>query len=111
MIVRSLKEIVSAHNAKAAISEVILSNCSDLSCTNLFCEKVGQACICKLERVMERVDLSNVKKVDISGNQLDMVPPFIGRCNNIEELVISNNKISSLPDFINNLSNLKAVKS
>lgn len=49
-------------------------------------------------------NLSELRKLDLSGNELEMLPIEIGNLSQLRELYFSNNKIADLPATINNLS-------
>ena len=57
-------------NAKT-VEHLVLKRSEDLICRNLFCEKVGEVCICRLSSVIEK--LPNLKILDLSNNNFLIV--------------------------------------
>lgn len=111
MIVRSLRDLVASSKVPRAIENIILKSCEDLVCRNLFCEKIGKSCLCRLEHALASpfVDLTSVKSVNLSSNKLESLPPSISKMNNLEELDISENSFTELPHFLLSLDKLSRV--
>ena len=85
------------------VRNILLSASEDLKCVNLFCEKVGGPCICRIERVLARNDLrSTVHSVDLSVNKLTQLPPSLYKLSSMKVLNLRNNDIVDLKteDFI-----------
>ena len=81
------------------VRNVILSASEDLKCVNLFCEKVGGPCICRIERVLARDDLkSSVEILDLSVNKLTQLPPSLYKLNAMKTLTLRDNDLENL-DF------------
>ncbi len=108
MLHRSLIEVVSSSGA--VVKSLVLRSSPDLVCNNLFCEKVTQPCICRLDRVLKSKKLIDLIHLDLSHNKLAALPPSIDVLKNLEELDISNNNFSELPSSILSLPNLKILK-
>ena len=51
----------------------------------------------------------NLKKLDLTGNNLKTIPPEIGQLTELKTLNLGKNPITSLPDEIANLSNLNTL--
>ena len=64
-------------------------------CNNLLCEKVGEPCICRLSRALER--LPALVRLNLSGNGLVGLPDSICALQQLQHLDLSNNSIQQLP--------------
>lgn len=89
------------------IESLDLRESSDLLCVNLMCEKVGEPCICRLSGVLER--LPQLKRLNLSQNQLTSIPESIGKLGQLRSLDLSNNKLIDLPSTLRQLSNLQVL--
>jgi Leucine-rich repeat (LRR) protein len=79
------------------VKNIILSGSEDLKCVNMFCEKVGGPCICRIERVLSRDDLKDtVEELDLSSNNLSRLPPSLYKLNSLKVLNLSDNQLESL---------------
>ena len=68
----------SPHSTATSLSQAVrqaetvdsldLQRSPDLLCVNLLCEKVGDPCICRLSRVLER--LQHLQRLNLANNQL-----------------------------------------
>ena len=80
-----------------AVSAIVLSSSEDLRCVNLFCEKVGGPCVCRIERVLARDDLTkSVEHLDLSLNSLTQLPPSLFKLNHLKTLVLRDNDLATL---------------
>jgi Leucine-rich repeat (LRR) protein len=104
MTARSLRDIV---KMEGKISSLLLKSSKDLVCTNLWCEKVTGPCICRLQRTLDKVDLSMLTKLDLSGNKLTELPPAVKDMVSLEELDLSDNAFVVEPPELSKLSLLK----
>jgi Leucine-rich repeat (LRR) protein len=92
------------------VEKVILRASKDLICANLFCEKLGDPCICRLERALARAgSLSNINFLDLSDNKLRSLPPAVFKLSHLQHLNLSNNMLQVIS--CEELSNLKALLS
>ena len=97
--VRSLLQLTQSKLVK----NVYLSSSEDLKCVNLFCEKVGGPCVCRIERILARDDLTEtVEALDLSLNQLTQLPPSLYKLNKLKTLNLRDNDLASLKadDFL-----------
>ena len=97
--VRSLLQLTQSKIVK----NIHLSASDDLKCVNLFCEKVGGPCICRIERILARNDLvETVETLDLSLNQLTQLPPSLYKLNKMKKLNLRDNALESLKadDFL-----------
>jgi Leucine-rich repeat (LRR) protein len=104
--VRSLLQL----SQNKIVKSVVLSASEDLKCVNLFCEKVGGPCVCRIERVLARKDLAKtVETVDLSQNKLTQLPPSLYNLNEMKSLSLKDNDLTILKaaDF----SSLKKLES
>ena len=77
------------------MQELDLRASRDLVCNNLLCEKVGEPCICRLSRALER--LPALSRLDLSGNGLVGLPDSICALQQLQHLDLSSNNIQQLP--------------
>ena len=80
---------------------------TDLICTNIICEKVGDPCICRLSFALER--LKNLTSLNLSCNKLTALPASIGSLRSLERLDISENDLAELPPSLSELQALRVL--
>ena len=105
--VRSLLQL----SQNKLVKNVFLSASEDLKCVNLFCEKVGGPCVCRIERVLAREDLAKtVETVDLSRNKLTQLPPSLYKLNEMISLSLRDNDLTTLKaeDF-SSLTKLESI--
>jgi Leucine rich repeat len=105
--VRSLLQL----SQNKLVKSVFLSASEDLKCVNLFCEKVGGPCVCRIERVLAREDLAKtVETVDLSRNKLTQLPPSLYKLNEMISLSLRDNDLTTLKaeDF-SSLTKLESI--
>lgn len=93
------------------VKNVFLSASEDLKCVNLFCEKVGGPCVCRIERVLAREDLAKtVETLDLSLNKLTQLPPSLYKLNEMKSLSLRDNDLTTLKaeDF-SSLTKLESI--
>ena len=95
VIVKSLRELMTAITEQKRLRGIILNASADLICNNLMCEKVTEPCICKLERVLQHVDTDNIEIMDLSNNNLKDLPPSMHNFTNLKQLNVSGNLLSA----------------
>jgi Leucine-rich repeat (LRR) protein len=106
MILHSLAEVLAC---KQLVRGVVLRSSQDLLCTNLFCEKVSEPCVCRLDMVLSKKKLVDLKILDLSNNKLHLLPPIIGSLVQLEELNLSGNCLLEVPEFVLSLPKLKVL--
>lgn len=111
MIARSVRDLVSASGGSLAIETIILKSSQDLVCRNIFCEKVGLPCLCKLEHALSspHLDLGHIKRLDLSSNKLSSLPPSLEKMVHLEELDLSDNSLNFLPPQVKRLKRLNLL--
>lgn len=90
-----------------SVETLNLEHSPDLLCVNLMCEKVGDPCICRLSRVLEK--LRHLKGLNLSGNKLTSLPESISQLERLQYLDLSNNNLQMLPVSIQQLTELKVI--
>jgi len=100
-IAKSLTDVV---KLKGAVSSLVLRASKDLVCTNLWCEKVTGPCVCRLERTLQKIDVSGLKHLDLSGNRLTELPPSVRGLTALREIDLSDNDFASVPGELAGLS-------
>lgn len=74
---RSVADVMAHDAGTGHLVRLILSGSKDMICNNLFCEKVTQPCVCRLDRVISMKKLSHVQILDLSNNNLSALPPSL----------------------------------
>eukprot|EP01041_Mallomonas_annulata_P013666 gene13666-29056_t len=109
MIANSLQQALSITRSKLSITALILNSSADLKCTNMFCEKVTLPCLCRLESVLQKLDSSELVKLDLGNNGLTDLPPSISSLTSLQELYLSDNNLTTLPDTFSKLHELRVL--
>ncbi|KAH9110332.1 hypothetical protein LEN26_013784 [Aphanomyces euteiches] len=89
-----------------AVRELILRQSEDLLCRNLMCERVGDACMCRLSIVLEK--LPNLTTLDVSANRLPALPPSVFQLGRLEELVLAKNQLGD--DVFKDMHNFQRLR-
>ena len=55
------------------------------------------------------VDLSLLSRIDLSYNNISLLPPFIGELKLLRELWVHNNPLTHLPSFLSNCEELEVI--
>lgn len=71
------------------------------------CEKVGEACICRLARVLSLTP--EVERLDLGKNDLTALPEEVFKLSKLRSLDLSHNRLSTLPPSILQLSQLEVL--
>ena len=87
------------------VNTLNLQESPDLLCVNLMCEKVGDPCICRLSRVLEK--LHHLEGLNLAGNSLISLPESVGQLEQLQYLDLSNNNLQKLPKSMQQLRRLK----
>lgn len=105
--VKSLMQLMQTKTVKS----IFLSASEDLKCVNLFCEKVGGPCVCRIERVLARDDLSmSVETLDLSVNKLTQLPPSLYKLSNMKVLNLRDNDLATIvPKDFSSLIGLESI--
>lgn len=106
-MIRSLAEVISS---RQPVTAVALRASKDLLCTNLFCEKVSEPCVCRLDRVLQMKKMNALKLLDLSNNKLNVLPPSLAELRELEELDISGNCLPEVPQFVLSLPKLRVLR-
>eukprot|EP00959_Pyramimonas_sp_CCMP1952_P146337 3063422-Pyramimonas_sp.AAC.1 len=107
----TLEEDSRAHSLAEALRKagkvkvLDLTQSSDLTCMNLMCEKVGDPCICRLSRVLERTP--NVEVVSLAKNRLEQLPDALWTLKELRSLNLSDNSLRDLSTQIAQLAKLR----
>lgn len=84
VIARSLKE---AAKLGSATTSLLLRSSEDLVCRNLFCAKLGGACVCRLAVHLSR--LGGLRELDVAENDLGVLPESVFNLSELQHLDIS----------------------
>ena len=99
-----------------ALAAIDLAAADDCVCVNLMCERVGDACVCRvaagLEKVARRGGSASVRSLSLAGNRLPSLPPSIGELSALTDLDVSHNELTALPaaDVWRRLPRLRRVR-
>ena len=92
----SVKSLLQLSQSKL-VTSIVLRASEDLKCVNLFCEKVGGPCICRLERAISKDSLAlTVESMDLSHNNLTQLPPSLAKLVQLRSLDLSTNNLTTL---------------
>jgi len=79
----------------------------ELRCTNLMCEKVDEACVCRLSRVLER--LPGLQSLYLARNRLEELPASLWEATALRHLDLSANRLRQLPGGVRKLVSLETL--
>ena len=108
MIAKSLNCLLKAKK-DICVEHIILNNSADLICNNLWCEKVTKPCICRLERVLETANLTNIRTLELVNNGLEQLPPSIEKMKQLRVINLSNNNFTRIPSVLSSLPHLENI--
>lgn len=110
IVAKSIRDLITISQSNL-IEVISLSKSSDLICKNIFCEKVGFSCLCKLEHALNSpsLNLNKIKSIDLSFNNLHALPPSIEKMINLQVIDLSGNELKKLPKYFITLEKLTKV--
>ena len=103
-VLRSLKEAARAPREVVALD---LSRSPELVCLQIACAHVGEPCVCRLSRVLER--LVAVRRLDLSSNNLHVLPETVTALPQLRWLDISGNPLAELPAGLAGMARLETL--
>ena len=103
-VVRSLLEA----NRSPAMKALDLRSSPDLQCVNMMCEKVGEACVCRLSRVLEK-NGQELRSLCLADNKLTQLPGVVFELPNLQVLDLSGNALHEIPEAVVNMKSLKVL--
>jgi Leucine-rich repeat (LRR) protein len=103
-VVRTLLEA----NRSPSMKALDLRNSSDLQCVNMMCEKVGEACVCRLGRVLEK-NGQELRSLCLADNKLTQLPAIVFELPHLQVLDLSGNALEEIPESVVNLKSLKVL--
>lgn len=106
VVARSLIDLL---RFKEKTIELLLPRSLDLVCNNLMCEKVTQTCLCRLERALQSANPRHLQVLDLSGNNLNSLPPHVLTLHELRILNLSNNNFKTIPKELGKLTNLNKI--
>mmetsp|Transcript_28603 Transcript_28603/g.91703 ORF Transcript_28603/g.91703 Transcript_28603/m.91703 type:complete len:119 (-) Transcript_28603:183-539(-) len=86
---------------------VALSKSEELVCKNIMCAKLGEACVCRLLRVLQRAP--QVTELRLDGNNLNTLPDLEDVLPDLELIDLRHNAFTEVPDFLHRMPKLKEV--
>lgn len=94
------------------IEELHLDATQDLRCVNIFCSKVGGACVCRLARFLEqtRDRLSSIEHMSLRSGGLDRLPDELWNMTMLKTLDLQDNALCEIPPGIVRLEKLNKLK-
>ncbi len=96
------KSLRSAALSPIDVETLDLTKSKDLLCKNMMCEKLGNACVCKLARFVQQTDFPNLHTLILKNNRLDVLPDAIFEClPKLKLLDVRNNQLIELPENVN----------
>ena len=104
---QAVKTMVEA-NRSPAMKALDLRGSADLLCVNMMCDKVGEACICRLSRVLEK-NGTELLSLCLAGNKLTQLPYSVFELPHLESLDLSENSFNEVPADVVNLKSLKVL--
>ena len=102
-VVRTLLEA----NRSPSMKALDLRNSSDLQCVNMMCEKVGEACVCRLGRVLEK-NGQELRSLCPRGQQADAAACHRIRAASLASFLVSENALEETQSVVN-LKSLKVL--
>jgi hypothetical protein len=88
-------------SALGVSQELILHRAEELTCVNMMCPKLGDACLCKLAAAMQR--LKQLRLVDLSSNRIFHLPESMlmpEQNPGLEHVDLADNHLTELPDSL-----------
>jgi hypothetical protein len=108
MIARSLRQ---ASREPELVKTLDLSSSGSFVCKNMFCEKVGQSCVCRLSLWISQTSprLTALTTLSLANNGLEQLPDSLGELRNIKRLDFSQNNIRDVPSSLGELRQLEVL--
>uniref|UniRef100_A0A7R9U6R4 Leucine-rich repeat-containing protein 51 n=1 Tax=Pinguiococcus pyrenoidosus TaxID=172671 RepID=A0A7R9U6R4_9STRA len=85
-----------------------LSASEDLVCKNIMCAKLGEACVCRLVRVLQRAP--DLKELYLDNNNLESLPELSDLIPRLEVLDLRGNRLKEVPATLEALDALRVVR-
>jgi Leucine-rich repeat (LRR) protein len=95
-------------NRSPSMRALDLTGSSDLLCVNMVCEKVGEPCVCRLSRVLER-NGRELRSLVLAGNKLTQLPASVFELQHLQVLDLSENELTEIPADVMKLESLKIL--
>eukprot|EP00873_Tetraselmis_striata_P045039 jgi/Tetstr1/465303/TSEL_010001.t1 len=90
-----------------SVGSLRLEASPELVCHNMLCEKVGDPCVCRLARALER--LPSLTALSLAGNGLDQLPDALWGAAGLRHLDLSHNRLPRLPGGVGGLAALESL--
>ena len=88
------KSLAELNRLGETATKLLLNSSKDIVCNDIQCERVTKPCACKLAVALEKSG-KNLREVDLSNNNLDVIPESLfENCENLERLSLRNNKLT-----------------
>lgn len=91
------------------LRELDLTRSDDLKCKNIMCEKLDQACVCKLARYLVQNRFPEMNTIRLAYNGIDTVPLPVYEIKTLKELDLRGNKLKNISDDVVKLESLEIL--
>ncbi len=99
-----------ALGGRGAVRALELRGSGDLECRNLMCERLGEACACRLARFVQQTPLRELETLDVSESGLRALPGAVYEClPALRELRAGGNALQDIAPDVRLLTELRVL--